>query len=54
MANVSDIRFHIKSVKQTRQITNAMHIFANLREGRDALTGVEAMRIGVVLRENLP
>ena len=39
---------------QLVEITNALHIFANLREGRDAMTGVEPMRIGVVLRENLP
>ena len=39
MANVSDIRFHIKSVKQTRQITNAMHMVSAARMRR-ALDGI--------------
>ncbi len=40
MANVSDIRFHIKSVKQTRQITNAMHMVsaARMRRALDGIT----------------
>lgn len=39
MANISDIRFHIKSVKQTRQITNAMHMVSAARM-RKALDGI--------------
>jgi len=35
-------------------ITNSVRIFANLREGREAMAGVESMQIGVVLNENLP
>jgi LacI family transcriptional regulator len=35
-------------------IMNCVRIFANLRERRDALSGVEAVRISVILRENLP
>ena len=31
MPNMSDIRFHIKSVKQTRQITNAMYLLSTSR-----------------------
>lgn len=40
MANMSDIRFHIKSVKQTRQITNAMHMVsaARMRRALDGIT----------------
>ena len=43
MANVSDIRFHIKSVKQTRQITNAMHMVSAARMRR-ALDGIAQNR----------
>lgn len=39
---------------QQVEITNAMHIFANLRAGKEALAGIEPVRIGIVLRENLP
>ncbi|NUU00597.1 LacI family DNA-binding transcriptional regulator [Herbaspirillum robiniae] len=35
-------------------IMNCVRIFGNLRERRDALAGVEAVRISVILRENLP
>ncbi|MFL9926390.1 LacI family DNA-binding transcriptional regulator [Herbaspirillum lusitanum] len=35
-------------------IMNCVRIFSNLRERRDALSGVEAVRISVILRENLP
>ncbi|SRR5690554_3737439 len=35
-------------------IMNSVRIFANLREGREAMAGVEAMQISVVLNENLP
>lgn len=31
-----------------------VRIFANLRNGRDALTGVEAVRGQIIFRENLP
>lgn len=34
MPSMSDIRFHIKSVKQTRQITNAMHLVSAARMRR--------------------
>ena len=43
MANMSDIRFHIKSVKQTRQITNAMHMVSAARMRR-ALDGIQKNR----------
>ena len=43
MANVSDIRFHIKSIKQTRQITNAMHMVSASRM-RKALDGIAKNR----------
>ena len=43
MANMSDIRFHIKSVKQTRQITNAMHMVSAARM-RKALDGIAKNR----------
>jgi LacI family transcriptional regulator len=33
---------------------NAARIFANLRDGRDVMSGVEPLRISVVMRENLP
>jgi LacI family transcriptional regulator len=41
---------------QTPQATvmNCVRIFANLRERHDPLAGVEALRISIVLRENLP
>jgi len=39
MPSMSDIRFHIKSVKQTRQITNAMHLVSAARMRR-ALHGI--------------
>ncbi|MCA0241389.1 MAG: LacI family DNA-binding transcriptional regulator [Proteobacteria bacterium] len=35
-------------------VMNCVRIFANLRDGRDALSGVEATRSQVILRENLP
>ena len=43
MPNMSDIRFHIKSVKQTRQITNAMHMVSAARMRR-ALDGIQKNR----------
>ncbi|HWQ58438.1 MAG TPA: ATP synthase F1 subunit gamma [Clostridia bacterium] len=39
MPSMSDIRFHIKSVKQTRQITNAMRLVSAARMRR-ALNGI--------------
>lgn len=35
-------------------IMNCVRIFSNLRERKEALTGVEPVRISVILRENLP
>ena len=35
-------------------VQNSVRIFANLRERRPALLGVEAVRISVILKENLP
>jgi LacI family transcriptional regulator len=35
-------------------VGNAVRIFSNLRDGRDALAGVEPVRISIVLRDNLP
>lgn len=35
-------------------IMNCVRIFSNLRERKEALAGVEAVRISIVLRENLP
>lgn len=35
-------------------IMNCVRIFANLREGRAALSGIEPVRMHIVLRENLP
>ncbi len=35
-------------------ITSCVRIFANLRERREALAGIEPTRISLVLRENLP
>jgi F-type H+-transporting ATPase subunit gamma len=43
MPSMSDIRFHIKSVKQTRQITNAMHLVSAARV-RKAMRGIEQNR----------
>jgi F-type H+-transporting ATPase subunit gamma len=43
MPNMSDIRFHIKSIKQTRQITNAMHMVSAARMRR-ALDGIQKNR----------
>ena len=43
MPNMSDIRYHIKSVKQTRQITNAMHMVSAARMRR-ALDGIQKNR----------
>ena len=43
MPSMSDIRFHIKSVTQTRQITNAMHLVSAARM-RKALRGIEQNR----------
>lgn len=39
---------------QQVEIMNAMRIFANLRESKEPLSGIEPVRISVVLRENLP
>lgn len=43
-------------ITQTPQsvVGNAVRVFANLRDGRDGLAGVEALRLNIVLRENLP
>lgn len=35
-------------------VGNAVRIFANLRDGRDPMAGVETLRLSIVLRENLP
>lgn len=35
-------------------VQNCVRIFTNLREGRSATSGVEPLRISIVLRENLP
>ena len=35
-------------------VMNCARIFSNLRERRDALAGIEALRVNIVLRENLP
>jgi LacI family transcriptional regulator len=35
-------------------IGNALKVFCNVAAGRDALAGVEALRLNLVLRENLP
>jgi LacI family transcriptional regulator len=35
-------------------VLNCMQIFTNLREGRSATSGVEPVRISIVLRESLP
>ncbi len=36
------------------EIINAIRIFANLRDHRSPLVGIEPVRIGVILKENLP
>jgi LacI family transcriptional regulator len=36
------------------EVMNCVRIFANLRAGRDALAGVEPVRAGIAVRENLP
>jgi len=36
------------------EIMNCVRIFANLREGKAPLAGIEAVRVGVIVRENLP
>lgn len=43
MPSMSDIRFHIKSVTQTRQITNAMHLVSAARM-RKAMRNIEQNR----------
>jgi len=43
MPSISDIRLHIKSVRQTRQITNAMHMVSAARMRR-ALDGIQRNR----------
>jgi LacI family transcriptional regulator len=35
-------------------VMNCVRVFANLRDGRDVMTGVEPVRISIVLRDNLP
>jgi LacI family transcriptional regulator len=35
-------------------VMNSVRIFCNLREKRDPLAGIKAMRISVIFRENLP
>ena len=35
-------------------VASCVRIFANLRERREALAGIEPARISLVLRENLP
>jgi len=35
-------------------VLNAVQVFSNLRRGRDPLTGIDAVRLSIVLRENLP
>jgi LacI family transcriptional regulator len=35
-------------------VTNAVRVFRNVRDGRDAMAGVETLRLSIVLRENLP
>lgn len=43
MPSISDIRFHIKSVRQTRQITNAMYLISTARM-RKAIKRIEQNR----------
>ena len=35
-------------------VLNCVRIFTNLRDRRDVMSGVEAVRISIVLRDNLP
>jgi LacI family transcriptional regulator len=35
-------------------VLNCVRIFRNVREGRPALAGIEPLRIGLFIRENLP
>jgi len=35
-------------------VRNCVRIWANLRDGRDVMAGVEAVRISIVLRDYLP
>lgn len=35
-------------------VLNTLQIFSNLREGREPMAGIEAVRLSIVLRENLP
>jgi LacI family transcriptional regulator len=35
-------------------VLNAVQVFSNLRRGRDPLSGIDAVRLSLVLRENLP
>lgn len=35
-------------------VMNCVRIFSNLRERRDPLAGIEALRVNIMLRENLP
>ena len=43
-------------ITQSPQVTlmNCVRIFANLRDGRETLAGVESTRSQVIFRENLP
>jgi F-type H+-transporting ATPase subunit gamma len=43
MPNISDIRYHIKSIRQTRQITNAMYLVSTARK-RKAIKRIEQNR----------
>ena len=36
------------------EIMNCVRIFTNLREHKDPLAGIEPVRVGVSVRENLP
>ena len=38
----------------TEAVMSCVRIFTNLRDQRDAMAGVEAVRSTVVLRENMP
>ena len=35
-------------------VLNAVQVFSNLRRGRDPMSGIDALRLSLVLRENLP
>ena len=35
-------------------VLNAVQVFSNLRRGRDPLSGIDAVRLSIVVRENLP